>query len=78
MNRNDVTERIVTTRIQKGLSWASVADSLQLSKEWTTAACLGQMAFLHDSHDVGRHPCEQFHQIEMQLFITCLLCDSSS
>jgi cyanate lyase len=45
MNRLDVTELIITTRMQKGITWASVADALGLSKEWTTAACLGQMAF---------------------------------
>jgi cyanate lyase len=44
MNRNDVTEQIVRTRISKGTSWASVAERVGASKEWTTAACLGQMA----------------------------------
>ncbi|MFK3979639.1 cyanase [Micromonospora sp. NPDC050397] len=44
MNRTDVTELIVTTRIQKRMSWASVATAVGQSKEWTTAACLGQMA----------------------------------
>jgi cyanate lyase len=44
VNRNDVTELIVTTRIAKGLPWAEVAQAVGASKEWTTAACLGQMA----------------------------------
>lgn len=44
-NRNDVTEAIVTTRVAKGLSWKNVADYIGHSKEWTTAACLGQMTF---------------------------------
>ena len=44
MNRNDVTEQIVATRIAKGITWASVAEAVGASKEWTTAACLGQMA----------------------------------
>ncbi|MBE1490816.1 cyanase [Plantactinospora soyae] len=43
MNRTDVTELIVASRIQKGISWASIAEAVGLSKEWTTAACLGQM-----------------------------------
>ena len=45
MTRNDVTEAIVAARIRKGLSWAEVARTVGKSKEWTTAACLGQMIF---------------------------------
>jgi cyanate lyase len=43
MNRNDITEKIITAKVSKGISWASVAENVGLSKEWTTAACLGQM-----------------------------------
>ena len=43
MNRNDVTEKIVTVKVAKGIQWAQVAEQVGLSKEWTTAACLGQM-----------------------------------
>ncbi len=43
MNRNDVTEKIITAKVAKGLQWADVARQVGLSKEWTTAACLGQM-----------------------------------
>ena len=43
MNRNDVTEKIVTAKVAKGIQWADVAKKVGLSKEWTTAACLGQM-----------------------------------
>ena len=43
MNRNDVTEKIIATKVAKGLQWADVAAKPGLSKEWTTAACLGQM-----------------------------------
>jgi cyanate lyase len=45
MSRNDVTEKIITAKVLKGISWATVADKVGLSKEWTTAACLGQMTF---------------------------------
>jgi cyanate lyase len=44
MNRNDVTEKIIATKVSRGLNWADVAAKVGLSKEWTTAACLGQMA----------------------------------
>lgn len=43
MNRNDVTEKIITQKVLKGIKWCELAQKLGLSKEWTTAACLGQM-----------------------------------
>ncbi len=43
MNRLDVTEKIVATKVAQGIKWADVAAKVGLSKEWVTAACLGQM-----------------------------------
>ena len=43
MNRIDVTEKIITTKVSKGLKWSDIATKVGLSKEWVTAACLGQM-----------------------------------
>lgn len=43
MNRMDVTEKIISTKVARGLRWADVAAQLGRSKEWTTALCLGQM-----------------------------------
>jgi cyanate lyase len=43
MTRSDVTEMIVMARLKKGLTWAKLAKALGQSKEWTTAALLGQM-----------------------------------
>ena len=43
MTRSDVTELIVMKRIKKGLTWAKLAKAVGQSKEWTTAALLGQM-----------------------------------
>jgi cyanate lyase len=43
MDRNDVTRKILQTKVRKGLKWRDVARSVGQSKEWTTAACLGQM-----------------------------------
>jgi cyanate lyase len=43
MSRLEVTEKIVATKVAKGIKWSDVADKVGLSKEWTTAACLGQM-----------------------------------
>ena len=43
MDRTDVTRKILAAKLSKGIKWAKVAEKLKLSKEWTTAACLGQM-----------------------------------
>jgi cyanate lyase len=43
MSRLDVTEKIVTAKVTKGLKWSDVAEQVGKSKEWVTAACLGQM-----------------------------------
>lgn len=43
LKRTDVTEMIVMARIKKGLTWAKLAKAIGQSKEWTTAALLGQM-----------------------------------
>lgn len=43
MSRLDVTEKIIATKVAKGLKWSDVAAKVGLSKEWVTAACLGQM-----------------------------------
>jgi cyanate lyase len=48
MNRNDITEKIITAKVAKGIKWENVAASVGQSKEWTTAACLGQMCFTAD------------------------------
>lgn len=45
MNRMDVTEKIISTKVSKGIKWEEVAQKIGLSKEWATAACLGQMTF---------------------------------
>jgi cyanate lyase len=43
MNRNEVTELIVQQKMLKNLTWPQLAEAIGQSKEWTTAALLGQM-----------------------------------
>ena len=43
MTREDVTELVVMSRLKRGLTWAKLAKAVGSSKEWTTAALLGQM-----------------------------------
>ena len=42
-NRDQVTQQLLSAKVAKGIKWSEVAIALGLSKEWTTAACLGQM-----------------------------------
>ena len=42
-NRLEVTEKIIAAKVSKCLTWEKVAKEVGLSKEWVTAACLGQM-----------------------------------
>ena len=43
MTRTEVTELILAAKLKKGLKWAEIAKKIGQSKEWTTAALLGQM-----------------------------------
>lgn len=43
MTRNEVTELIITQKLRKQLTWPQLAEAVGQSKEWTTAALLGQM-----------------------------------
>ncbi len=45
MTRDETTAAILEAKQAKGLSWADVAAAVGRSKEWVTAACLGQMTF---------------------------------
>lgn len=48
MNRQDVTEMIRTAKRKKRCSWADCAAVLGQSKEWSTAALLGQMTLTEE------------------------------
>ncbi len=43
MTRNEVTELIIIHKLRKQLTWPQLAEAIGQSKEWTTAALLGQM-----------------------------------
>ncbi len=43
MKREDVTDLIVFRKMKKGIKWPEIAKAVGQSKEWTAAACLGQM-----------------------------------
>ncbi|HKP94430.1 MAG TPA: cyanase [Fibrobacteria bacterium] len=52
MDRMDVTEKIIETRIRKGLKWADAARAVGKSKEWVTAGLLGQMTFTKEQAEI--------------------------
>jgi cyanate lyase len=43
MNRNEVTELIILQKQMKNMTWPQLSEAVGQSKEWTTAALLGQM-----------------------------------
>ena len=43
MTRDEVTQLVLTSKYRKQLKWAQLAEATGQSKEWTTAALLGQM-----------------------------------
>ena len=55
MKREDVTDLIVFRRMKMGIKWTEIAKKVGQSKEWTTAACLGQMQMTRkQAETVGR------------------------
>jgi cyanate lyase len=43
VDRNEVTEKIISAKVMKKMRWSDIAEKIGQSKEWTTAALLGQM-----------------------------------
>ena len=43
-SRTQVTDMIQSAKVLKGIKWRQVAEVVGQSKEWSTAACLGQRA----------------------------------
>jgi cyanate lyase len=55
MTREDVSDLIYSQKVQKSIKWADVAQKVGESKEWVTAACLGQMTLTKDQAEkVGK------------------------
>ncbi|MFZ6647013.1 cyanase [Undibacterium sp. TJN25] len=43
MDRHEVTKKILSAKVKNKMTWAEIAKQIGQSKEWTTAAMLGQM-----------------------------------
>ena len=44
MTRDEVTQLVLINKRRKQLKWVQLGEAIGLSKEWTTAALMGQMA----------------------------------
>lgn len=51
MTRDEVTQIILNAKRKKGLKWAQLGEAIGQSKEWTTAALLGQMTLSEEQAD---------------------------
>ena len=69
MNRLEVTEMIITKKLEKGVKWEDIAKAVGQSKEWVTAGCLGQMTFTAEQAkaigDVLDLPAEAVTQLQV-------------
>jgi cyanate lyase len=54
MDRNEVTRKILSAKVRQRMRWADIAEKIGASKEWTTAALLGQMTLTHQQAEVAR------------------------
>jgi len=55
MTRNEVTKLIIAQKLRKQLTWPQLAEVVGQSKEWTTAALLGQMTLTAEqSEKIGQ------------------------
>lgn len=46
--RAELTEKIMMTKIHSGIKWTDIAEAVGQSKEWTTAALMGQVSMTSD------------------------------
>ena len=54
MDRHDVTRKIISAKVSKKMRWGDIAARIGKSKEWTTAALLGQMTLDLQQANVAR------------------------
>jgi cyanate lyase len=51
MDRLQVTQKILSAKVTRHMRWADIAEQIGQSKEWTTAALLGQMTLNRQQAD---------------------------
>lgn len=72
MTRDEVTEMIVIHKQRKQLTWPQLAEAIDRSKEWTTAALLGQMTLNAEQAEIVGNlldlPSEAIQQLQVVPF----------
>ena len=68
--REALTQKIVATKIAKGLTWAELAEAVGQSKVWATAALLGQMQMSVEEAEAVA-PILDLDPFETKLLATC-------
>ncbi len=53
MTRSELTEKIVALKTLNGTKWADVAEAVGQSKEWTTAALMGQISLTKEQAEAA-------------------------
>lgn len=53
MTRAELTEKIITHKVMTGFKWADVAEKVGQSKEWVTAALMGQMSLTKEQAEAA-------------------------
>ncbi len=54
MDRHQVTQKILSAKVARNMRWGDIAKEIGQSKEWTTAALLGQMTFNRQQADTAQ------------------------
>ena len=54
MDRQQVTHKILSVKVAHKMLWGDIAKEIGQSKEWTTAALLGQMTFNRQQADTAQ------------------------
>ena len=54
MDRQQVTHKILSVKVARKMLWGDIAKEIGQSKEWTTAALLGQMTFNRQQADAAQ------------------------
>ena len=54
MDRHHVTQKILSAKVARNMRWGDIAKEIGQSKEWTTAALLGQMTFNRRQADTAQ------------------------
>ena len=69
MTRDETTELVITQKLRKQMTWPQLAEAIGRSKEWTTAALLGQMTLnAEQANKIGallELPAEAIEQLQV-------------